>query len=115
MAAGAVIAFINPAMLVSAGAEINGATRVYAGYLISRNFALAVMLLVALGMRARGALSNLMMLTALIQLIDAGMDSMEGRWTLVPGVLIYAIVFFLGATRVSGHAFWKAAAWRAEA
>lgn len=112
MAAGGVIALIHPAMLVSPGSEINGATRVYAGYLVSRNLALAVMLLIMLGIRARGVLSNLMVLTAFIQLLDAGMDILEGRWTLVPGVLIYAVAFFICAARLSGQTFWKADAWR---
>jgi|SRR5271169_1143055 len=111
MASGAIIALIRPAMLVSAGAEINSATRVYAGYLISRNLALAVMLLVMLGMRARGVLSSLMVLTAFIQLLDAGMDFLEQRWALVPGVLIFAVVFFFGAARLSGQPFWRLAAW----
>ena len=111
MAAGAIIALIRPAMLVSPSAAINGATRVYAGYLVSRNLALAVMLLVTLGMRARGILSSLMVLTAFIQLLDAGMDSLEGRWAVVPGVLIFAMAFFMGAARLSGQPFWKFAAW----
>jgi hypothetical protein len=110
MAAGAIIALIRPAMLVSPSAAINGATRVYAGYLVSRNLALAVMLLVTLGMRARGILSSLMVLTAFIQLLDAGMDSLEGRWAVVPGILIFALVFFMGAARLSGQPFWKFAA-----
>jgi hypothetical protein len=114
MAAGGLIALIHPAMLVSPGAEINGAVRVYAGYLVSRNLALAIMLLVMLGLRTRGALSNLMVLTAFIQLLDAGMDFREGRWTLVPGVILFAVVFFLGAARLSGQPFWKLAAWRDE-
>jgi hypothetical protein len=111
MAAGATIALIRPAMLVAPGAEINAATRVYAGYLVSRNLALALMLLAMLAVRARGVLSSLMVLTAFIQLFDAAMDAMEGRWPIVPGVLVFAIVFFLGAARLSGP-FWKIAAWR---
>lgn len=111
MAAGAVIALLRPAMLVSPDAEISAAVRVYAGYLVSRNLALALMLLVILAVRARGVLSSLMVLTAFIQLFDAAMDAMEGRWPIVPGVLIFAIVFFLGAARLSGP-FWKLAAWR---
>ena len=111
MAAGATIALIHPAMLVAPDAEMNAAARVYAGYLVSRNLALAVMLLATLAMRARGVLSSLMVLTAFIQLFDAGMDALEGRWPIVPGVLIFAIVFFLGAARLSGP-FWKIAAWR---
>lgn len=114
MAAGGFIALIHPAMLVSPDAEINGAVRVYAGYLVSRNLALAIMLLVMLGLRARVALSSLMVLTAFIQLVDAGMDFVEGRWRLMPGVLVFAIVFFLGAARLSGQPFWKFAAWRDE-
>jgi hypothetical protein len=112
MAAGGIIALVNPAMLVSAGAEINGATRVYAGYLVSRNLVLALMLLFTLGIRARNALGHLMLLTAFIQLLDAGLDIFEGKLAVVPGVLVYAIAFFIGAAKVSGHAFWSAAAWR---
>ena len=114
MAAGALIALVNPAMLVSAGAEINVAAHVYAGYLVSRNLALAAMLLVMLGLRARGPLGTLMLLTACIQLLDAGMDCFEGRWALVPGVLVFAIVFFISAARLSGRPFWNLAAWRDE-
>jgi hypothetical protein len=112
MGAGGVIALVHPAMLVSAGAEINAATQVYAGYLVSRNLTLAAMLLIMLGLRARRALSTLMVLTAFIQLLDAGMNVVEGRWILVPGVLAYAIAFFIGAARLSGHGFWQAAVWR---
>ncbi len=112
MAGGGVIALVHPAMLVSADAEINPAARVYAGYLVSRNLVLAAMLLLMLAMRARGVLSSLMVLTAFIQLLDAGMDLLEGRWTLVPGVLLYATVFFIGAARLSGQPFWNAAVWR---
>jgi hypothetical protein len=114
MASGGIIALFRPAMLVSPNAEISSAVRVYAGYLVARNIPLAIMLLVMLGLRARNVLSSLMVLTAFIQLLDAGMDCIEGRWTLVPGVLIFAVVFFLGAARVSGQPFWKLAAWRDE-
>jgi hypothetical protein len=114
MAAGAMIALLRPAMLVSATAQIDVAARVYAGYLVSRNLALAAMLLVMLGVRARGPLCTLMLLAACIQLLDAGMDAWEGRWTLVPGVLVFAIVFFIGAASISGRPFWKLAAWRGE-
>jgi heme O synthase-like polyprenyltransferase len=89
-AAGGIMRWIRPAMLVSADAEIrdqrmrrardrrmqrseiNGAVRVYAGCLV----ALATMLLVML---ARGVLSSLIVLTACIERINAGMDWME-RW-----------------------------------
>jgi hypothetical protein len=112
MGAGAVIALVRPAMLVAPNAEITGAVRVYAGYLVSRNLALAVMLIAMLAIRARGVLGSLMVLTAFIQLFDAGMDALEGRWPIVPGVLIFAIVFFWGAARLNGQPLWKVATWR---
>jgi hypothetical protein len=114
MLAGAMIALIRPALLVSPDAEIKEAARVYAGYLASRNLALAAMLLGMLAVRARSVLGSLMLLTAFIQLLDAGMDGLEGRWALVPGVLLFAMVFFIGAARLSGQPFWKPAAWRDE-
>lgn len=112
MGAGAVIALVRPAMLVAPNAEITSAVRVYAGYLVSRNLALALMLIVMLAMRARGVLGGLMVLTAFIQLFDAGMDALEGRWAIVPGVSLFAIVFFLGAARLNVRPLWKVAAWR---
>jgi hypothetical protein len=112
MASGGVIALVNPAMLVAPGAQITDAVRVYAGYLVARNLTLAVMLLVVLALRVRGALGTLMVLTAFIQLFDAVLDITEGRFPLVPGVLVFAVAFFFGASRVSGHPFWNAAAWR---
>jgi hypothetical protein len=111
MVAGGVIALVRPGMLVSPHDDINGAVHIYAGYLVSRNLALATMLLAMLTLRARGALSNLMVLTALIQFLDAGIDCLEGRWAVVPGVLIFGLIFFLGAARISGFPFWKRRAW----
>jgi hypothetical protein len=52
MILGGIIALVNPAMLVAKGEEINGAARVYAGYLVPRNLAIAAMLLGALIVRA---------------------------------------------------------------
>jgi hypothetical protein len=112
MATGAAIAMVHPALLVSPGAEINQAAQVYAGYLVSRNLVLASMLLFMLAIRARHILSALMVLTAFIQLLDAGMDIFEKRWPIVPTVLIYSAVFFFGAARLSGHMFWNVDAWR---
>ncbi len=112
MGAGAGIALFRPAMLVSPDAQITAAVRVYAGYLVSRNLALAVLLVATLAVRARGVLRSLMVLTAFIQVLDAVMDAIEGRWPIVPGVLIFAVVFFLGAARLSGGPFWQLSAWR---
>jgi len=111
MATGAVLALVHPATLVSPHDQINSAVRVYAGYLTVRNGALAVMLIVLLAIRARRALGNLMVLVALIQILDAVMDSFEARWTLVPGVLVFAVVFLIAAARLSGYPFWRSEAW----
>jgi hypothetical protein len=112
MAMGAVIALVHPAMLVSPDAAITGAVRVYAGYLVSRNLAVAVLLLAALGLRARGMLNTLVLLTACIQVLDAGLDCWEGRWAIAPGVTVLGALLLVAAWRLSGYPFWKIAAWR---
>jgi|SRR5580704_950694 hypothetical protein len=110
-ATGAILAIVHPTMLVSPHDEINGAVHIYAGYFASRNMALAVMLVVLLSLRARRALSNLMVLISFIQLLDACMDCAEGRWMIAPGVLVFGVVLLIGATRLSGYPFWRSAAW----
>ena len=99
-------------MLTSPGIAINGAVHVYAGYLVARNLALALLLLITLTMGARRPLSTLMVLTALIQLLDAAMDIVEGRWPVIPGVVVFAALFLFGAARITGAPVWRAAAWR---
>jgi hypothetical protein len=112
-AMGAIIALIHPAMLVSPHDEINGAVRIYAGYMAARNLALAFMLVALLLMGAKRALGNMMALVGLIQLLDCCMDIAEGRWTVAPGVLVFGVVFLLGAARLSGGSpFWRPEAWR---
>ena len=112
MLMGAAIALLKPAMLLSPQDQINSAVHVYAGYLVSRNTALALMLLAALFLRARRMLNTLMLLTAVIQLLDALLDALEGRWPVVPGVLIFAAICFVAAAKLSGHPFWNIRAWR---
>ena len=111
MANGAVLALVHPAMLVSPHDQINAAVHVYAGYLTARNGALAIMLVALLTLRARRALGNLMVLVALIQILDAVMDAIEARSTLVPGILIFGLVFLIAASRLSGYPFWCSEAW----
>ena len=111
MGTGAVLAFVHPAMLVSPHDEINSAVHVYAGYLTARNGVLAIMLVALLALRARRALGNLMVIVALIQFLDAIMDLLEGRWTLVPGVLVFGLVYLIAAARLSGYPFWRSEAW----
>jgi hypothetical protein len=112
MLMGAAIALLKPAMLLSPQDHINSAVHVYAGYLVSRNTALALMLLAALFLRARGVLNTLMLLTAVIQLLDAVLDALEGRWPIVPGILVFAVLYFVAAAKLSGHPFWNIRAWR---
>jgi hypothetical protein len=113
MAAGAVIAEVNPQMLVAPNTALNSATHVYAAYLVSRNLVLAVMLLAALASRAKPVLHTLLVAVAFIQIADAVLDALEGRWPIVPGVFVLGILFFIAAARISGAAFWKRAAWSA--
>ncbi len=107
MAVGAVVAITNPGMLVAPGSQITDAVRTYAGYFISRNLALAILLLVMVGTGSRQMLTGLIALTALIQVFDAILDATEGRWTLVPGVTGFAIAYIIAAMRLSGRAFWR--------
>ncbi len=111
LAIGAALALFNPVMLVSPDDEINSSVHIYAGYFAVRNAALAIMLVALLCLGARQALSNIMVLTALIQLLDICMDIHEQRWSLIPGVLLYAVLFLIGAARLSGHPFWKFKSW----
>jgi hypothetical protein len=112
MVTGALIALMHPALLVSPHDEINGAVHIYAGYLASRNLALAILLLAAMRFRARGTLNTLMLLTAFIQVLDVGIDCVEGRWAIVPGVVVFGLLFFVGSARLSGYPFWRKGAWR---
>ena len=114
-AMGAVIALVSPAMLVSPHDQINGVVHIYAGYMASRNIAMALMLIAMLGLGARRALNNLMVLVGFIQLLDAFMDVFEARWTVAPGVLIFGVVFLIAAAKLcDGIPFWRLEAWKRE-
>ncbi len=111
LAAGALIALLNPAMLVSPHDGINTAVHIYAGYLFSRNIALAILLAASLLFRSKSTLNTLILLTAFIQLLDAVVDCLEGRWTIVPGVIVFGLLFLVAAARLSGHPSWRKQAW----
>jgi hypothetical protein len=111
MTAGAFIALLHPVLLVSPHDDINGAVHIYAGYLFSRNLAIAVMLLIALSLRASATLNTLMLLTGFIQLLDAIVDCFEVRWAIVPGIAVLGLLFLLGSAALCGHPFWRKAAW----
>jgi hypothetical protein len=108
---GAVIGKVDPTLLTNGG-PITDAVRVYADYMFARNLALAVMLLFLLATKARRMLAGFMILIALIQLIDVGDDLARGAFLLVPGLLVFAIVFVAGAWRLFGQAIWHIDTWR---
>jgi hypothetical protein len=51
-------------------------------------------------------------LTGFIQIADAVIDCVEGRWPIVPGVLVFGVVFLFGAAKLTGSPFWKFEAWK---
>jgi hypothetical protein len=108
---GAVIGKVDPTLLTN-GSSMTDAAWVYADYMFARNLALAVMLLLLLAVRARRMLAGFMVLIALIQIVDVGDDLARGAFLLVPGLLVFAIVFLLGAWRLFGQAIWRVNAWR---
>jgi hypothetical protein len=112
LGAGGIIALVNPIMLVSPRAEMNDAVRIYAGYVAARDLGLALMLIAALGLRAKGVLSTILLLVAVIQFLDAGIDLQEGRYVIVPGVVVLGLLFSFGAARLSGFPFWRVGAWK---
>lgn len=63
-------------------------------------------------MKARRVLAGFMVLIALIQIVDIVDDLFRGASLLVPGLLVFAIVFLLGARRLFGQAIWQVSAWR---
>jgi hypothetical protein len=108
---GAVISKVDPTLLTN-GSAMTEAARVYADYTFARDLALAVMLLLLLAIRARRMLAGFMALVALVQLIDIANDLVRGDWLLIPGLLVFAIVFLLGAWRLLGRQVLDAKTWR---
>ncbi|HEY7418696.1 MAG TPA: hypothetical protein VH593_26190 [Ktedonobacteraceae bacterium] len=108
---GAVISKVNPTLLTN-GSPLTETARVYADYMFARSIALAVMVLFLLAVRARRMLAGFMVLIALIQLVDAGDDLARGAFLLVPGLLVFALVFLAGAWRLFGQAIWRIDTWR---
>lgn len=108
---GAVISKVDPTILTN-GSLMTEAVRVYADYVFARNLALAMVLLFLLTVRARRMLAGFMVLMALIQILDVVDDLTHGAFLLVPGLLVFAIVFLLGAWRLFGQAVWHVEAWR---
>ena len=110
-ATGAVISKVDPTLLTN-GSPMTDAARVYADYLFARTLPLAGMLLFLLTVKARRMLAGFMLLTAFIQLVDVINELARGALVLVPGLLVFAIVFLIGAWQLFGQAFWHVDAWR---
>ena len=110
-ATGAVISKVDPTILTNGG-PMTDAARVYADYMFARNLPLAVLLLLLLASRTRRMLAGFMVLTALIQCVDVIDDLAREAFLLVPGLLVFAIVFLVGASRLLGEAVWHVHAWR---
>lgn len=109
---GAIISKVDPTLLTN-GNPVTDAAQVYTDYMFARSLALAAMLLLLLALRARQMLAGFMVLIALIQVIDALDDLARGAFLLAPGLLVFAIVFLIGAWQLFGQAIWRAKTWRA--
>jgi hypothetical protein len=86
--------------------------QIYADYTFARDLPLAAMLLFLLVLRSRRLLAGFMVLTALIQFVDVINDLARGDFLLVPGLLLFAIVFLIGAWSLFGQAIWHIDTWR---
>lgn len=111
MTLGGVIAFLKPSMLMSPHDEITNGVKIYAGYVVARNLGLGLFLPILLILRARRALGSMMVLVGFIQILDVIMDCIEGRWAIVPGILVLGILYLIAAARVSGAPFWRRESW----
>ncbi len=110
-AAGAIISKVDPTLLTN-NSPMTDAARVYADYMFARNLSLAVMLLFLLLVKARHMLAGFMVLTAFIQIVDVINDVARGAFLLIPGLLIFAALFLIGAWQLFGQAIWHIDAWR---
>ena len=110
-AAGAIISKVDPTLLTN-NSPMTDAARVYADYMFARNLPLAVMLLFLLLVKARHMLAGFMVLTAFIQIVDVINEVARGAFLLIPGLLIFAALFLIGAWQLFGQAIWHIDAWR---
>jgi len=108
---GALVSKVDPTLLTNNN-PMTDAARVYADYTFARDLALAVMLLFLLFVRARRMLAGFMTLVAFIQVIDILDDLARGAFVLIPGLLIFAILFLIGAWQLFGRPLWQMTTWR---
>ena len=98
-------------MLLAPNDVVTPAVRTFADYFAVRNLAMASLLLALLIAGLRRALGNALILVALVQLLDALMDCVEGRWMLVPGVMLLGLLFLVAAKSLCDSPFWRRTAW----
>jgi hypothetical protein len=110
--AGAVISKAAPTILLEDSDRMTSAARISADYFFARNLPLAALSLALLALGARRMLAGCMVLTALIQTVDIVDELASGRFALVPGMTVFAVVFLVGASHLLGRAIWHAGAWR---
>jgi len=108
---GALVSKVDPTLLTNNN-PMTDAARVYADYTFARDLAVAVMLLFLLFVRARRMLAGFMTLVAFIQVIDILDDLARGAFVLIPGLLIFAILFLIGAWQLFGRPLWQMTTWR---
>jgi len=106
-AASTVLAAVDPALVVSSHAQITDPTRVYAGYLSSRDAAIAIALIVALALRRHRLLGAALAWAALTQFLDVA-GAVTGRWALPPGLILRTALLAATSSRLSG-ARWSGA------
>lgn len=100
MAVGAGIALVRPGLLTGSVGPVTPEVRIFAAYLVSRNLAIAALLFLALVTRARPLLGAMLLLTGLVQAVDAVFDATDGRLALVPGIAIFAAALLASAFRL---------------
>ena len=113
-AIGGLIGLIQPASLLAPGSSITVETRIFVDYFVSRNLALAVVLLIGLLLKSRTTLARTTFLAGLVQCFDCILDARDGRWVLVPGILLLGLLFLVTASRIMGAAFWRKRFWLAD-
>jgi hypothetical protein len=112
LAAGAAIAAVRPALLGTAADPVTATERVFADYVVARNGALALLLVLLLGVRAVHGLVIALLLVALIQIGDAILDSAQGRLDILPVAAAIAIACIAAAVRHSPKPLWQLSTWR---
>jgi hypothetical protein len=87
-----VVALASPGSVLPAGTVINVGVTYYARHLASRNFALAVFMVVALILKDNRMLRYLLLLNAIVQALDAIFAMPEGNAARVVAPLVVCVL-----------------------